>query len=85
MVIGAITVNQACLMGATSRVGKQAISSCIAALVNLSLSILWVRPFGPVGVLMATVVSYVIFVVGVQTWEVRSILHTECEPKSTGI
>jgi O-antigen/teichoic acid export membrane protein len=73
--IYAFTMNQSCLMGATSRVGKQAISSSLAAIANLILSIIWVRTMGPPGVLLATIVSYLVFIVAVQTWEVRRILR----------
>jgi O-antigen/teichoic acid export membrane protein len=75
MVIFSFTLNQSCLMGATYRVAKQAVISPLSAIVNLFLSILWVRPFGPLGVLLATIVSYVIFIVAVQAWEVRRILR----------
>lgn len=77
MILLAITANQACLMGATNRVKKQAISSGLAALVNLGLSIIWVRSFGLIGVLLATIVSYVVFILFVQVQEVRSILQTK--------
>jgi O-antigen/teichoic acid export membrane protein len=75
MIICAFATNQACLMGATSRMGKQAISSSLAAIANLTLSILWVRTMGPAGVLLATIVSYIVFIVFIQAWEVRSILR----------
>jgi O-antigen/teichoic acid export membrane protein len=62
-------------MGATYRTGKQGFFSLLAAVSNLILSILWVRSIGPEGVLLATIVSYVIFIVLVQTWEVKRILR----------
>jgi O-antigen/teichoic acid export membrane protein len=74
MIIFAITTNQACLMGATGRIGKQAISSSLAAIVNVSLSIYWAKSLGTFGVLLATVVSYVLFIFAVQSFEVRGIL-----------
>jgi len=77
MVILGFTSNQACLMGATNRVRKQAVSSGLAAIANIVLSIMWIRPLGPPGVLLATIVSYLIFVLFVQALEVRSILKTE--------
>ena len=46
MIIFAITLNQSCLMGATSRMKKQAVFSVVAAVVNLVLSILWVKTVG---------------------------------------
>lgn len=75
IVIYAFATNQSCLMGATSRVGKQAISSLLAAAANLALSIYWVGRMGSTGVLLATVVSYVVFIIFVQTYEVREILR----------
>jgi O-antigen/teichoic acid export membrane protein len=82
MIICAVTVNQSCLMGATNRVKKQAIASFLAAVANLALSIFWVRTMGPIGVLLATILTYVVFIVFVQAWEVRSILRTK--PSVTG-
>jgi O-antigen/teichoic acid export membrane protein len=75
-IIRAITTNQACLMGATYRLRRQTISSCLAAVVNLALSIWWVQHLGLEGVILATLVAYFLFVLFVQTREVRSILNT---------
>ncbi len=75
MFIFAVAMYQSCLMGAVNRVKRQAISGIIAAATNLALSILWVRRYGPAGVLLATIVSYLLFVVAVQTVEVRRILR----------
>ena len=75
VVICVFTTNQSCLMGATFRVGKQAIAASLAAVSNLALSILWVKTMGAAGVVLATIVSYLIFVVAVTTWEVRRILR----------
>lgn len=75
IIIYAITTNQSCLMGATFRTGKQATVAVLAAVLNLTLSILWVRSMGSTGVLLATVVSYLVFIVAVQTHEVRRILR----------
>jgi O-antigen/teichoic acid export membrane protein len=75
IVICIFTFNQSCLMGATFRVAKQATCSVLAAAANLALSILWVKSMGPVGVILATIVSYLIFIVSVTSWEVRRILR----------
>ncbi len=75
IVICVFCTNQSCLMGATFRVSKQAISSLLSAVVNLGLSILWIRTMGTAGVILATIVSYLIFIVAVQSWEVRRILR----------
>jgi O-antigen/teichoic acid export membrane protein len=75
IVIFAFATNQSCLMGATFRTKKQALAAVIAAAVNLGLSILWVRSMGSSGVLLATVVSYLVFIVAVQNHEVVRILR----------
>ena len=80
IVVLAFTLNQSCLMGATYRVGKQAIFSSLAAIANLVLSILWVKTMGPAGVLLATIVSYLVFIVVVQAVEVRRILRGDFGP-----
>lgn len=74
MFIFAITVNQSCLMGATSRMGRQPIYGFVAAVVNLGLSIIWVRRWGTVGVISATILSYLMFAVVPQAIQVRRIL-----------
>ena len=91
VVICVFCTNQSCLMGATFRVSKQAISSLLSAVVNLALSILWIKTMGPAGVILATIVSYLVFVVAVQSWEVKRILRGDfltaeqpcCEPSSS--
>ncbi len=75
IVICVFTTNQSTLMGATFRVKRQAISSVLSAIVNLALSIVWVKSIGPTGVLLATIISYIVFIVCVQSWEVRRILR----------
>jgi O-antigen/teichoic acid export membrane protein len=75
IVICVFTTNQSCLMGATFRVNKQAISSPLSAVANLALSIYWVKTMGTAGVVLGTIVSYLIFIVAVQAWEVRRILR----------
>lgn len=82
IIIYAVTTNQSCIMGATSHIRKQAVSSVLAAVVNVILSILWVKTLGPAGVILATIVSYLIFIVAVQTYEVRRILRGDALPSA---
>jgi O-antigen/teichoic acid export membrane protein len=77
MGIYAVTTNQACLMAATGRVRRQAAASALAAVANLALSIYWVRTMGTFGALLGTVVSYIVFILLVSSFEVRSILRTK--------
>lgn len=81
IVIYAFAANQSCLMGATFRTGKQAFVAVLSAAANLALSIAWVRPMGPFGVLLATVLSYVVFVISVQNYEVFRILRGDYLPR----
>lgn len=82
MIIFAFATNQACLMGATSRISKQTVAAILAAAVNLALSLLWVRQMGSVGVLLGTIVSYLVFIVWVQAREVSSILRGNSQAAS---
>lgn len=84
MAIFAVTTNQACLMAATGRVRRQAPASALAAILNLALSIYWVRTMGTFGALLGTVVSYLVFILLVSSFEVRSILRTEPSAAGTG-
>jgi O-antigen/teichoic acid export membrane protein len=63
---------EACLLGALNRVRIQGIFSILAAIANLGLSILLVKQIGSVGVILGTVLSYVLLLVGPQTWVVLS-------------
>lgn len=80
MILFAWTNQQSILMGAVSRMRLQSITSLTAAILNLVLTILWVRPFGTVGVLLATIVTYVVFILFTQCWVVRSILRGQGAP-----
>ncbi|MDE3188336.1 MAG: lipopolysaccharide biosynthesis protein [Acidobacteriota bacterium] len=75
IVIYAVTTNQSCLMGATSRIKSQAIASLLGAAANLALSIFWVKTMGVTGVLAGTIVAYLTFIVVPQVFEVRNILR----------
>lgn len=80
IVLLAITVNQGALLAATQQLKLQAIYSSIAAAVNLALSIVLVQRLGSIGVLLATIISYVLFIVFPATWQVRQILQGRYPP-----
>lgn len=63
---------ESCLLAAVDRVKLQAILSLAAAGVNIALSIYWVRRIGSVGVVLGTVVSYLLILV----WPQSSITWT---------
>jgi O-antigen/teichoic acid export membrane protein len=74
-VVFSATTNQACLLAATQRIGVQALTSAMAAVVNLAASIYLVQRMGSIGVIIATLISYFIFIVVPQSWEVGNILR----------
>ena len=47
----------------------------VAAAVNFALSIYWVQRMGAPGVILATIVSYLVLLVGPQTWKVYQVLR----------
>jgi O-antigen/teichoic acid export membrane protein len=81
IVICAFATNQSLLMGATYRIGKQAIAAIGSVLANLTLSIIWVKTMGTNGVILATIVSLLIFIVGLQAWQVKRILRGDFLPR----
>jgi O-antigen/teichoic acid export membrane protein len=74
-VLYSICTNQAALLAATQRLRLQAAMGTLAAILNLVLSVVLVKRYGPIGVLSATIISYLLFIVLPQTWEVRRILR----------
>lgn len=75
IVLLSITVNQAALLAATQRIRLQAICSSLAAVLNLILSVVLVRHLGSIGVLLGTIISYLVFIVLPSTWQIRQILQ----------
>ena len=85
VVILSVTVNQAMLMAATERLRVQAVSSTIAAIANLVLSILWVQRIGALGVLLATLTTYTVFILAPQWWETARILRGQYMQEPAGL
>jgi len=73
MVIFALSVNQSSILCATGRVGKLAIGALLAAPTNLVLSIWWVQRIGVTGVILGTIVCYLLFIVVFQELQVRKM------------
>ncbi len=61
--------NIACILVAASETRIQAWSSVAGAAVNLALSLWLVQTMGSVGVILGTVISYLLILVGPQTWK----------------
>jgi O-antigen/teichoic acid export membrane protein len=74
---------QACLLAAINRVHWQGILSAIAAALNIALSITLVQRLGSLGVVLGTMLSYLIILVGPQTFIVWKALYRH--PASEGL
>jgi O-antigen/teichoic acid export membrane protein len=74
IVLLSITVNQGALLAATQHIQWQALYSSLAAVLNLILSIVLVQHLGTTGVLLGTIISYLVFIVFPATWQIRQIL-----------
>ncbi len=69
-----MTSNQALLLNASSRLRLEATVAVLAAVANLGLSIHLVTRIGAQGVILASLVSFLLFMVIPQAWEVRRVL-----------
>lgn len=72
--------NVACILVAVSETRLQAWSSMIGAGLNLGLSIWLVRSMGSVGVILGTVISYLVALVGPQAWMAHRVLKYSTPP-----
>ncbi len=69
--------NTATILVAAGKTRVQAWCSIAAAILNLALSIYWVQRIGAPGVILATIVSYLLILVGPQTWQTYKVLMPE--------
>lgn len=69
--------NEACLLAAANEMKLQAWASVAAAAVNLALTIYLVQTIGLIGVIIGTILSYVLVLVGPQTWKIHQILESK--------
>ena len=77
MLISGCMTFESCLLAALERTRAQAALSIVAAGLNLTLSILWVQRIGCLGVIAATIVSYVVVLVVPQTMIVRGLWRSD--------
>jgi O-antigen/teichoic acid export membrane protein len=75
VLINTFMSNVSVILVAASETRVQAWSSVVAMIVNLALSILLVKSMGPVGVILGTVISYLLVLVGPQVWKAMQILQ----------
>lgn len=74
-VIAGFMTAQSCLLGALNRTRVQAIASAVAAMVNIALSIMLVVRIGAVGVILGTIVSYLVVLAVPQSFVVLRVLR----------
>lgn len=67
--------NTSTVLVAKGETRLQAWCSLVAAVVNLALSIYWVQRIGAVGVILGTIVSYLIILVIPQTWQTLRVIR----------
>lgn len=77
VISGCMTV-ESCLLGALNRTRLQAVLSIVAAAVNLGISMLLVTRIGALGVILGTILSYVLVLIVPQTLMVREALFAQC-------
>ncbi len=80
----ATTTNQSVLLTATGRLRLEAGVAVLAAAANLALSIQLVQHMGPEGVILSTILSFLIFMIVPQAWEVKRILRGRYLDQATG-
>ncbi|MHB1865679.1 MAG: lipopolysaccharide biosynthesis protein [Acidobacteriaceae bacterium] len=66
--------NEATLLVAANEIRLQTALSLVAAAVNLFLSIILVQRIGAIGVILGTIVSYILVLIGPQTWKTTNVL-----------
>jgi O-antigen/teichoic acid export membrane protein len=74
VLISTFMTNTATVLVAKGETRLQAWCSLASAALNLALSIYWVQRIGAPGVILATIVSFLIVLVGPQTWKVHRVL-----------
>ena len=82
LVLSTFMSNTSILLLATNKVRAQAWLSSVAAVLNLGASIYLVQRIGSVGVLLSTIVSYLLLLVVPQTWTAWNTLkapHRQAE------
>jgi O-antigen/teichoic acid export membrane protein len=74
-VIAGFMTAQSCLLGALNRTRVQAVASALAAVVNVALSIVLVVRIGSLGVILGTIISYLIVLVVPQSFVVMNAIR----------
>lgn len=68
------TTNQALLLSSIGRLKLETTVAVLAAVANLLLSIYLVQRIGTIGVILGTITSFLVLMLGPQQWEVNRVL-----------
>ena len=74
-IIAGFMTAQSCLLGALNRTRVQAVASVLAAIVNVALSIVLVVRVGSIGVILGTIISYLLVLVLPQSFAVIRVVR----------
>ncbi|WP_419807192.1 lipopolysaccharide biosynthesis protein [Terriglobus sp.] len=77
VLISTLMSNTSVILTGKGQTRLWAVTSLLAAALNLTLSIYWVQRIGAVGVVLGTVVSYLLLLVGPQIWQCSRLLKTQ--------
>jgi O-antigen/teichoic acid export membrane protein len=75
VLINTVMTNEACLLVATNEIRLQMWLGIVGAAVNLVATIYLVKRLGVLGVIMGTLLSYILVVIGPQTWKVMRVMR----------
>ncbi len=82
VLISTLMNNEATLLVAANEIRLQTWLALIAAALNIFLSIVLVQKIGSVGVILGTILSYVLILIGPQTWKTIVVLNNLESSKS---
>jgi O-antigen/teichoic acid export membrane protein len=85
ILISTFMANTATVLAATNETKLQAWLSAFAAALNLAASIWLVKRIGPSGVILSTIGSYVLVLVGPQTWKVMQVVGRSSTPSKLAV
>jgi len=84
-IISCVMSLESCLLGALNRTRTQAVLSIVAAALNVLVSITLVTRIGALGVILGTIISYIVVLIGPQTLMVTNALRELSPPETTAV
>jgi O-antigen/teichoic acid export membrane protein len=85
ILLSTFTANASTVLLATNTTRLLATTAVISVIVNLGLSIWLVQRIGSIGVIIGTILSYTLIIIGPQTWKVLNVLRTQVSAESLSL